>query len=182
MRLRSPIRSGRARCKSSPSRSTASTETVFSSSACRIRSDHARHAGGRSPRCASARRPRRPCLGWFSCPFRSPSICGASLSFQAPDAVMAITKLTIVRTSTRQLPGWRYRWDEVRRLVKVQEPGGTGGERAAEGDCPFTHPAAQPVIVGRFPSAGRHTSLFALRVKLGLRSSFRNILFANHIM
>ena len=29
--------------------------------------------------------------------------------FLAPDAVTAITKLTIVRTSTHQLRGWRYR-------------------------------------------------------------------------
>ena len=29
--------------------------------------------------------------------------------FLAPDAVTAITKLTIVRTSTHRLPGWRYR-------------------------------------------------------------------------
>ncbi len=42
--------------------------------------------------------------------------------FLAPDAVTAITKLTIVRTSTHQLPRWRYRSGRSPDWLKFRNP------------------------------------------------------------
>jgi len=42
--------------------------------------------------------------------------------FLAPDAVTAITKLTIVRTSTHQLPGWHYRSGRSPDWLKFRNP------------------------------------------------------------
>jgi hypothetical protein len=53
--------------------------------------------------------------------------------FLAPDAVTAITELTIVRTSTHQLPGWRYRSGRSPDWLKFKNPEAGGETRGAGG-------------------------------------------------